>query len=59
MCSRTQNSAYVLSNFEYCAPIRVSSAESHLCLLDSIVSSAEWLREGKFIVWDTEGGSVP
>ena len=29
--------AYVLSSLECCAPVLISSAESHLCLLDGIV----------------------
>ena len=35
--------AYGLSSLEYCAPVWISSAESHLGLLDSIVCSAERL----------------
>ena len=33
--------AYVFSSLKYCALVWMSSAESHLCLLDSIVRSAE------------------
>ena len=43
-CPRVLNSyfnAYVLSRLEYCAPVWMSSAGSHLGLLDSIVRSAE------------------
>ena len=40
--------AYVLSsNLEYCALVWISSAESHLRLLDNIVRSAERLCEGE------------
>ena len=39
--------AYVLFSLEYCAPVRMSSAEFHLGLLDSIVRSAEKLCEGE------------
>ena len=35
--------AYVLSSLEYCAPVVMSSAESHLDFLDSIVRRAERL----------------
>ena len=40
VCTRMIKSccnAYVLSSFEYCVPVCMSSAESHLGLLDSIV----------------------
>ena len=37
--------AYVLSNLEYCALVQISSTESHLTLLDSVVRSAETLYE--------------
>ena len=39
--------AYVLSNLEYCAPAWMSSGQSYLSLLDSVVRSAERLFEGK------------
>ena len=39
--------AYVLSSLEYCAPVWMSLAKSHLGLLDSIVRSAERLCEGE------------
>ena len=47
-CSRVLKSCfnpYTLSNLEYCAPVWMSSTESHLGLLDSIVRSAERLCE--------------
>ena len=34
-------------NLEYCAPVWMSSAESHLSLLDSVVRSAEMLCESE------------
>ena len=37
---------YVLPNLEYCGSMWMSSAESHLSLLDSVVRSAEKLCEG-------------
>ena len=37
---------YVLSSLEYCAPVQMSSAESHLSLLDSTVRSEVELCEG-------------
>ena len=49
-CSRVLRGyfkAYALSSLEHCAPVWMSSAESHLGLLDSIVRSAERLREGE------------
>ena len=36
---------YVQSSLDYCAPVWMSSEESHLCLLDSIVRRAEKLCE--------------
>ena len=39
--------AYVLSNLKYCASVWMSSTESHLNLLDSIVRNAERLCERK------------
>ena len=39
--------AYVLFSLEYCAPVWMSSVESHLGLLDSIVCSAERWCEGE------------
>ena len=39
--------AYVLSNLEYCASVWMSSAESHLSLLDRVVRSAERSYEGE------------
>ena len=39
--------AYVLSSLEYCAPMWMSSAESHLRLLDSTICSVERLCEGE------------
>ena len=39
--------AYVLSSLEYCSPIWISSAESHLGVLNSIVRNAERLCEGE------------
>ena len=39
------SNAYVLSNLEYCDPALMSSTESHLCTLDSIVLSAERFSE--------------
>ena len=39
--------AYPLSSLEYCAPVRMSSTESHLGLLDSIGRSAERLYDGE------------
>ena len=39
--------AYVLSSLEYCFPVWMSSKESHLGLLDSIVCSTEKLGEGE------------
>ena len=47
-CPRVLNgcfNAFVMSSLEYYAPVRTSSTESHLRLLDSIVYSAEWLCE--------------
>ena len=38
--------AYVLSKLEYCAPVWMTSAETHLSLLDSVLST-ERLCEGK------------
>ena len=49
-CSRVLKAcfnAYVLSNLEYHAPVWMSSAESHLSFLDSVVRSAEILCEGE------------
>ena len=37
--------AYVLSSLEYCAPVSMSSAESHLGLLESVVRRVERLYE--------------
>ena len=39
--------AYALSNLEYCAPVWMSSAESHLSLLDSVILRAKRLCEGE------------
>ena len=39
--------AYVLPSLEYCASVLLSSAESHLVLLDSTVPSAERLCKGE------------
>ena len=39
----------------YCAPVWMSSAESHLGVLDSIVRSAKRLCENEFVVWVTNG----
>ena len=39
--------AYILSSLEYCAPVSMSSTDSHLRLLNSIVRSAERLCEGE------------
>ena len=39
--------AYVLFDLEYCATVWISSAESHLSLLDSVVRSAERFCEGE------------
>ena len=39
--------AYILSSLEYCAPVWMSSAESHFGLLDNIVCGAERFIEGK------------
>ena len=39
--------AYVLPSLKYCAPVLISSAESHLGLQDGAVRSAELLREGE------------
>ena len=39
--------AYVLSSLECCAPVRMSSTESHLGLIDSIGRSVERLCEGE------------
>ena len=39
--------AYILSSSEYFAPVWMSSAESHLGLLDSIVRRTEKLYEGE------------
>ena len=47
VCSRAVLNASVLPNMEYCDPVWMSSAKSHLSLLDCIVRSAERLREGK------------
>ena len=41
--------AYVLSSLEYFVPVWMSSAESHLCLLDRVVCSSERLCEGDFV----------
>ena len=38
---------YVLSSLEHCAPVWMSSTESHLGLLDSMARRAEGLREGE------------
>ena len=48
-CSRVLKgcfNAYVFYRLEYCAPVWMLSAESHLGLLDSIVRGAERLCEG-------------
>ena len=45
--------AYVLSSLEYRAPVWMSSAGSHLGLLDSVVCNAEGC-EGKLVFWGTE-----
>ena len=47
VCSRTVSTHMFLSNLEYCVPVRMSSAESQLSLLDSVVRGAERLYEGK------------
>ena len=39
--------AYILSALKYCTPVWMSSAKSHLGLLDSIVCSAERLCESE------------
>ena len=46
--------AYALSSLEYCDPVCLPSAESHLGLLDSIVHCAERLREGEFFFWGAQ-----
>ena len=51
--------AYFLSSLMYFAPVWMSSAESHLRLLDSIVRSEEGCVRVNFVVWLTEGRSVP
>ena len=40
--------AYVLPSLEYCAPVSILSAESHLGLLDSTIRSVERLRKDEF-----------
>ena len=60
-CQRVLRScvnAYVLSNLEYCVPVWMSSTETHLSLLDRVVSSAEGCVRVNFVIWGTEGGSV-
>ena len=37
------------SSLEYCKPVWMSSAESHMGLLDSVVHSAERFCDGKLI----------
>ena len=43
--------AYVLPGLQHSAPVQMSSAESHLNLLDRVVYSAERLCEGEFFLW--------
>ena len=47
--------AYVLSSLKCCAPVCISSAEFHLCFLDSIVRTAERLCEGELCSSSMEG----
>ena len=47
--------AYVLFNLVYCVPVWMSSVESHLSLLDSVVCSAKRLCRFNFVVCTTEG----
>ena len=56
-CPRVLNGcfyAYVLSSLEYCASLWMLSAEAHLCLLDSIIRSAESCVRMSFFLWGTE-----
>ena len=47
MCSKAASLHMFCSSLEYCVPVWMPSSESHLCLLDSIVRSVEWLCEGE------------
>ena len=47
--------AYVLSRLEYCAPVWMSSAESHLGLLDIIVRNADSLCGGVILKQSIQG----
>ena len=52
-CQRVLKScfnAYVVLSLYYCTPVWMSSGESHLGLLDSIVCSAERLYEGELFL---------
>ena len=45
--SRAVSLHIFLLNLNYCTSVWMSSAESHLCLLDSVIRSAEMLYEDK------------
>ena len=51
--------AYALFILEHCVPVWMSSAESHLGWLDSIVHSEKRLVKASFVVRDTEERAVP
>ena len=51
--------AYVLPNLEHCASVWMSSAESHLSLLDRVVRSAERLCEDELCCLRHRRRSVP
>ena len=51
--------AYVLFSLENWASVWMSSAESHLSFLDSIVRRRKGCVRPSFVVWGTEGRSVP
>ena len=44
---------------EYCAPVWMSFAESHLNLLDSAACNENGYVTVNFVVWGAEGRSVP
>ena len=52
ICSRA--ALMLKSSLEYRAPVWISSAESHLSLLDSVVRSAEGLCEGELCFFETQ-----
>ena len=50
--------AYILSSLEYCAPVLVSSAESNLGLLDSVVRIAERMCGGRWDLFTVRKGCL-